>query len=309
MDRSLEVAPGTAGHCRRCKGRLAAACAIQDRHELQGPSSSTAQRTDRLLENVSTNSNALLNDYGEDESDTNSYTSIAAIVQLQRGTGSLGISFIGGCDTSLGCVLIQKIMPGGLADRDDRLRSGDVILQVNDNDLTRATHGEARQALSSGAAASQCDIAILRHVCAASNVSNNGSYSIELLAAQRNRALASAANGRRRRPLLLRIRIAPSQGSSRLGIRLVCRSLTPGSPAHRDGRLRQGDRVLELNGLDTGACPDRWEADTIGQLTGAPISLLILRTESFTVEPVEAATAGGKSQPDPVTTLQENSFV
>ncbi|XP_073815412.1 protein lap4-like isoform X23 [Musca autumnalis] len=71
-------------------------------------------------------------------------------VVLPKNQGSLGFSIIGGTDHS--CVpfgarepgiFISHIVPGGIASKCGKLRMGDRILKVNDTDVSRATHQEA----------------------------------------------------------------------------------------------------------------------------------------------------------------------
>eukprot|EP00058_Branchiostoma_floridae_P002851 XP_002588339.1 hypothetical protein BRAFLDRAFT_281382 [Branchiostoma floridae] len=64
-------------------------------------------------------------------------------VQLERGqSGSLGFSIVGGCDGIHGKqpILVKSIVPGGSADRDGRLRCGDLILSANGHLMTSISH-------------------------------------------------------------------------------------------------------------------------------------------------------------------------
>ncbi|XP_017037716.1 protein lap4 isoform X15 [Drosophila kikkawai] len=71
-------------------------------------------------------------------------------VVLPKNQGSLGFSIIGGTDHS--CVpfgsrepgiFISHIVPGGIASKCGKLRMGDRILKVNDADVSKATHQDA----------------------------------------------------------------------------------------------------------------------------------------------------------------------
>ncbi|CAH1268391.1 LNX2 [Branchiostoma lanceolatum] len=64
-------------------------------------------------------------------------------VQLERGqSGSLGFSIVGGCDGIHGKqpILVKSIVPGGSADRDGRLRCGDLILSANGHLMMSISH-------------------------------------------------------------------------------------------------------------------------------------------------------------------------
>ncbi|XP_070142543.1 protein lap4 isoform X5 [Drosophila kikkawai] len=75
---------------------------------------------------------------------------ISEEVVLPKNQGSLGFSIIGGTDHS--CVpfgsrepgiFISHIVPGGIASKCGKLRMGDRILKVNDADVSKATHQDA----------------------------------------------------------------------------------------------------------------------------------------------------------------------
>ncbi|XP_046396097.1 protein lap4-like isoform X3 [Ischnura elegans] len=75
-------------------------------------------------------------------------------VVLPKSGGSLGFSIIGGTDhscTPFGAkepgIFISHVVPGGIAANSGKLRIGDRILSVNKEDVTKATHQEAVMAL------------------------------------------------------------------------------------------------------------------------------------------------------------------
>lgn len=90
---------------------------------------------------------------------------------------SLGISFVGGSDTPLLCIVIQEIYLDGIVAMDGRLRPGDQILEVNGIDLTQATHHQARTALTSigGAVARSFELTVYRERAASECAGSGGS--------------------------------------------------------------------------------------------------------------------------------------
>ncbi|XP_030835107.1 tyrosine-protein phosphatase non-receptor type 13 isoform X4 [Strongylocentrotus purpuratus] len=70
-------------------------------------------------------------------------------VQLKKANGSLGISVTGGVNTSVkhGGIYIKTMVPGGAADQDGRIKSGDRLLEVNRSTLTQVTHKQAVEIL------------------------------------------------------------------------------------------------------------------------------------------------------------------
>ncbi|KAJ1362447.1 hypothetical protein KIN20_021990 [Parelaphostrongylus tenuis] len=86
--------------------------------------------------------------------DTSSWDGTTEEVVLTKDGKSLGLSIVGGCDHSshpFGVdrpgVFISKIAANSPADRCQRLRIGDRILEVNDRDIRKAQHIEAVEAL------------------------------------------------------------------------------------------------------------------------------------------------------------------
>ncbi|KAK3732220.1 hypothetical protein QZH41_015309, partial [Actinostola sp. cb2023] len=64
-------------------------------------------------------------------------------VQLLKEDKAIGLMVIGGLDTPLGMLYIKHIQSGTPADKCQRLRVGDQLLQVNDECLVGVTHGYA----------------------------------------------------------------------------------------------------------------------------------------------------------------------
>ncbi|XP_055799744.1 discs large homolog 1-like protein isoform X12 [Salvelinus fontinalis] len=72
-------------------------------------------------------------------------------ITLERGNSGLGFSIAGGTDNPhIGedpSIFITKIIPGGAAAQDERLRVNDCILRVNEADVREVTHSKAVEAL------------------------------------------------------------------------------------------------------------------------------------------------------------------
>ncbi|KAH9284188.1 Ligand of Numb protein X 2 [Echinococcus granulosus] len=164
---------------------------------------------------------------------------------------SLGISFVGGSDTPLLCIVIQEIYLDGIVAMDGRLRPGDQILEVNGIDLTQATHHQARTALTSigGAVARSFELTVYRERAASECAGSGGSS---------KRHFGSIPENPFEREEILHINLM-KRLDKRLGIKLVGKKnlpgvyilgLVPDSEADLDGRLYKDDRILEINGVD-----------------------------------------------------------
>ncbi|XP_032455630.1 protein lap4 isoform X8 [Nasonia vitripennis] len=85
---------------------------------------------------------------GEEKAMADTQEDIQDVILIKE--GSLGFSIIGGTDhscTPFGAkepgIFISHVVPGGIAAKSGKLRMGDRILKVNGTDITKATHQEA----------------------------------------------------------------------------------------------------------------------------------------------------------------------
>lgn len=68
-------------------------------------------------------------------------------VTLIKTESGLGFNIVGGEDNEP--IYVSHILPGGVADLNGKIKKGDVLLRVNDTDLSNATHAQAAFALKS----------------------------------------------------------------------------------------------------------------------------------------------------------------
>uniref|UniRef100_UPI0037E954CF FERM and PDZ domain-containing protein 2 n=1 Tax=Semicossyphus pulcher TaxID=241346 RepID=UPI0037E954CF len=69
-------------------------------------------------------------------------------VELKKISGSLGISISGGVNTNLQGLYIRSLVPGGAAERDGRVQTGDRLLEVDGMNFQGFTHQQAVSCLS-----------------------------------------------------------------------------------------------------------------------------------------------------------------
>ncbi|XP_075148454.1 scribble planar cell polarity protein isoform X10 [Haematobia irritans] len=163
---------------------------------------------------------------------------ISEEVVLPKNQGSLGFSIIGGTDHS--CVpfgarepgiFISHIVPGGIASKCGKLRMGDRILKVNDNDVSRATHQEAvMELLKPG---NEIKLTIQHDPLPA------GFQEIIINKTEGERLgmhIKGGLNGQRGNP------VDPTDEG------VFVSKINSVGAARRDGRLKVGMRLLEVNG-------------------------------------------------------------
>ncbi|XP_016407779.1 disks large homolog 4 [Sinocyclocheilus rhinocerous] len=148
-------------------------------------------------------------------------------ITLERGNSGLGFSIAGGTDNPhVGddpSIFITKIIPGGAAAQDGRLRVNDSILFVNDVDVREVTHSQAVEALKEAGAIVR--LYVLRRKPLAEKVTE-----IKLI----------------KGPKGLGFSIAGGVGNQHIpgDNSIYVTKIIEGGAAHKDGRLQIGDKIL-----------------------------------------------------------------
>ncbi|KAM8873623.1 discs large homolog 1-like protein isoform 4-T4 [Spinachia spinachia] len=151
-------------------------------------------------------------------------------ITLERGNSGLGFSIAGGTDNPhIGedpSIFITKIIPGGAAAQNGRLRVNDCIVRVNESDVRDVTHSGAVEALK--------DAGGLVRLC----VRRRKSLTERILDIK----LVKGPKG-------LGFSIAGGLGNQHVpgdnGIYVT--KIIEGGAAHKDGRLQIGDKLMAVN--------------------------------------------------------------
>ncbi|XP_060939927.1 discs large homolog 1-like protein isoform X6 [Limanda limanda] len=151
-------------------------------------------------------------------------------ITLERGNSGLGFSIAGGTDNPhIGedpSIFITKVIPGGAAAQDGRLRVNDVILRVNEADVRDVTHSRAVEALKE--AGSLVRLYVRRRKPVSEKV-------MELKLVKGPKGLGfSIAGGVGNQHI-------PGDNS------IYVTKVIEGGAAHKDGRLQIGDKLLAVN--------------------------------------------------------------
>ncbi|XP_018050044.1 PREDICTED: protein lap4 isoform X3 [Atta colombica] len=180
--------------------------------------------------------------------------------------GSLGFSIIGGTDhscTPFGAkepgIFISHVVPGGIAAKSGKLRMGDRILKVNGTDVTKATHQEAvMELLRPG----EQIVLTIQHDPLPE------SYQELVITKEAGEKLGMHIKGGRRgqkgNPL-----DHTDEG-------VFISKINSGGAAKRDGRLKVGMRLLEVNGTSLLGATHQ-EAVNILRCSGNTITLVVCK--------------------------------
>ncbi|XP_072324853.1 pro-interleukin-16 [Scyliorhinus torazame] len=208
----------------------------------------------------------------------NASPSVISNIVLMKGQGKgLGFSVVGGRDSIYGPmgIFVKTIYPDGAAAADGRLREGDEILEVNGVSLNDLTHDEAiqifkqvrkgvltltvRTCLRGPSVTHGQPAAFLSRSWSTSSTTHLGRGSCSSSELDNMLFLQKTPHPNDR--IIMEVTLSKEDGVG-LGIGLCSvytplqpsdiyiHTLSPGSVAHLDGRLRSGDQILKINITD-----------------------------------------------------------
>ncbi|XP_067243310.1 ligand of Numb protein X 2b [Chanodichthys erythropterus] len=240
--------------------------------------------------------------FEEGEDDTplrSSLVAEATVVELFREDTDedLGLRIVGGKDTPLGNIVIQEIVRDSLAARDGKLAPGDHILEVNDVSLASIPHSRA--------------IAVLRQSCSRLRLTVMQEKGFkprpEHLAQPSASPPSQSPSPNQNLGTVIQVTLVKRERSEPLGIKLIRKSeepgvfildLLPGGLAAKDGKLRNNDKVLGINGQDLRHGTPESAAQII-QASEMRVNFVVMRLPDLSEEGGEGQSRGARRVPEP----------
>ncbi|XP_062408828.1 multiple PDZ domain protein [Sardina pilchardus] len=218
----------------------------------------------------------------KDLSELHNFRCIQAIELENDGTG-VGFGIV---ESASSGVMVKTIVPGGVADRDKRLRSGDLILRIGDTDLAGMGREQVAQVLKQ--ASTRVRLLIARDT-ADNDLSHPVTQQQETRAAQVHKLSEPEKDKtydvrftKNARGLGLTVaRASGPPGSESSGV--VVKSIEKGSAVDQNGQLHIGDHILSVDGQRLHGCTEQQATHLLRQ-TGQTVCLTLLRRAS-TVQP------------------------
>nr|XP_004545687.2 ligand of Numb protein X 2 isoform X2 [Maylandia zebra] len=182
----------------------------------------------------------------------------ATVVELIRDEPGeeLGLRIVGGKDTPLGNIVIQEIVRDSIAARDGRLAPGDHILEVNDISLASVPHTRAIAVLQ---LPSLLRLTVMQEKGFKLRDQRSDQNQPTSTGSPGSHSPHSNATSSNNPGTVLQVTLVKSQRTEPLGIKLIRKSdesgvfildLLAGGLAAKDGKLRNNDKVLAINGHD-----------------------------------------------------------
>ncbi|XP_067893283.1 inaD-like protein isoform X3 [Heterodontus francisci] len=235
-------------------------------------------------------------------SQLNQWGHIEEIELVSDGSG-LGFGIVGGKPTG---VIVKTVVPGGLADRDGRLRTGDHILQIGGTDVQAMGSEQIAQVLRN--CGNRVRMVVARDPCEDlsskspavipalmppqdySNAITEDDYNIDNIELKRDgQSLGITVVGY----------VGASHGDTS-GI--FVKSIIPGSAAEQSGRIQVHDRIIAVDGVNIQEFTNQEGIDALRN-TGKTVSLTVARRKKH--DDYEFCE---KAEPDNVTHM-ENAVI
>ncbi|XP_030650196.1 ligand of Numb protein X 2b isoform X2 [Chanos chanos] len=247
---------------------------------------------------------------GEDAPLRSSLVSESTVVELFRDNPEeeLGLRIVGGKDTPLGNIVVQEVVRDTLAARNGKLAPGDHILEVNDVSLASIPHSRA--------------IALLRRPCSLLRLTVMQEKGFKVRPEHHSHPSPSTLASNASQPshnssTVVQVTLVKRERAEPLGIKLIRKSeepgvfildLLPGGLAAKDGKLRNNDKVLAINGQDLRHGTPESAAQII-QGSEMRVNFVVMRHPEPPEDGMEVQSRGARRTPEPQYFRRRSSYM
>uniref|UniRef100_A0A3B4TXJ3 Multiple PDZ domain crumbs cell polarity complex component n=1 Tax=Seriola dumerili TaxID=41447 RepID=A0A3B4TXJ3_SERDU len=233
-----------------------------------------------------------------------SWQHVETIELVNDGTG-LGFGIVGGKTTG---VIVKTILPGGIADQDGRLRSGDHILRIGETDLYSMGSEQVAQVLR------QCGNRV-KLVVTRGPVDENPSVSAVMP------VVLPTVNEQQVREETEAFDVSLTKNAQGLGITIAgyvgdknsepsgifVKSITKDSAVDQDGRIHVGDQIIAVDGVNIQGYTNQQAVEVLRH-TGQTVHLKLIR-RGFRPDEIPPAVAPSVTILPPSTTIPTTTTV
>ncbi|XP_059503902.1 inaD-like protein isoform X2 [Stegostoma tigrinum] len=198
-------------------------------------------------------------------------------IELVSDGSGLGFGIVGGKPTG---VIVKTVVPGGLADRDGRLRTGDHILQIGGIDVQGMGSEQIAQVLRN--CGNRVQMVVARDAC--EDPSSKSSAVVPTAMPSENHANVIVENDYdienvelKRDGQSLGITVVGYVGASHGDTSgIFVKSIIPGSAAEQSGRIQVHDRIIAVDGVNIQEFTNQEGIDALRN-TGKTVNLTVAR--------------------------------
>ncbi|XP_067846366.1 inaD-like protein isoform X2 [Heptranchias perlo] len=198
-------------------------------------------------------------------------------IELVSDGSSLGFGIVGGKPTG---VIVKTVVPGGLADRDGRLRTGDHILQIGGTDVQGMGNEQIAQVLRN--CGNQVQMIVARDPC--EDFSSKSATVIPAMMPPQDHSNAITSDDfdidnieLKRDGQSLGITVVGYVGASHGDTSgIFVKSIIPGSAAEQNGCIQVHDRIIAVDGVNIQECTNQEGIDALRN-TGKIVNLTLAR--------------------------------
>uniref|UniRef100_A0A3P9AB24 Multiple PDZ domain crumbs cell polarity complex component n=1 Tax=Esox lucius TaxID=8010 RepID=A0A3P9AB24_ESOLU len=225
---------------------------------------------------------------------------VETIELVNDGTG-LGFGIVGGKTTG---VIVKTILPGGIADQDGRLRSGDHILKIGDTDLYGMGSEHVAQVLRQ--CGNRVKLVVTRGPPEETSIIPMTLATVTDVRSQSQEEAEAFDVGLTKNAQGLGITIAGYVGdknSEPSGI--FVKSITKDSAVEQDGRIHVGDQIIAVDGMNIQGYTNQQAVEVLRH-TGQTVHLKLVR-RGFRPEDIPPAVVPSVTAPPPNPPVKETT--